>query len=324
MVRRPALAVAVLAGMMLLGVPAAGAASGSRSPTSCEPPGIGAIGNAEVNQTVSITGCGFGAAPKGDGVDFWARTGGGPAFFRSAKAGIVTWTDTEIAVVVPVNATNGTVKVTAAGGTYTASWTPSGAYIFQATACRSGTSTTPAAPGWHFKTRQWDLIAVTITRTGGAHVTGAPTGWVVAKDEHAAVGIWDHVADGGATSGPSFKLDAPAKWVVCSIELGGVIGTLDRVGGATSGPSLVHTWDSGSPNPTTVQEEGVVAGISIGSDAFTKTGQDPADWFVVTRHGSGITGGFAYDAQPDPGVPEVTVTDTGHSFKARGVLATFV
>jgi len=96
------------------------------------------------------------------------------------------------------------------------------------------------------------------------------------------------------------------------------------VGGDTSGSSLVHTWDSGTPAATTIPEEGVIAGISIGSDAFAKTGQDPADWFVVAHHGTGITGGFAFDAQPEPGVPEVTVTDGGHTFKSRGVLATFV
>ena len=320
--RRPLLVPALVAATLLAAAPAAGAAAGPAS-LACSP-GIGAIGNAEVNQTVTITGCGFGSAATGDGVDFWARTGGGPGFFRSAKAGILTWSDTQIAVVVPVNATNGTVKVSGTGGTYTVPWTPSGAYIFQATACRSGTSPTAAAPGWHFKTRRWDLLAVTITRTGGAHVTSAPTGWTVAKDEHAAVGIWRHVADGGATNGPSFELDATAKWVVCSIELGGVVGTLDRVGGATSGSSLVHTWDSGSPSPTTVQEEGVIAGISIGSDQFSETGRDPAEWFVAVRHGNGITGGFAYDAQAEPGVPEVTVTDDNHTFKSRGVLASFV
>jgi len=319
--RRSLLGLALLAAV----VAAAGAVpAAAASPSVCGPKGIATIGTAEVGQTLTITGCGFGAGPSGDGVDFWARTGGGPGFFRSGKTNIADWSDTQIDVVVPTNATNGALKVTGTGGTYSSTWTPAGAYIYQSTACRSGLSTAASAPAWHFQTRQWDLIAFTITRSGGAHVTTTPTGMVVAKDEHAAVGEWYRVAGGGAITGPTFGLDAKSKWVVCSVELGGVIGTLDRVGGSTSGKTLVDTWDSGTPKPTTIPEEGAIAGMSIGTNLFSKTSQSPSGWFVVSRSGDGITGGFAFFAQADRGVPEVTVTDANHTFTSRGVIATFV
>jgi len=322
--RRPLVAVVATLVLGAFAAPVAAFASATTG-AGCGTPGIHSISAGGVTQSITVSGCHFGTGGK---VMFWQRTNGAAGSY--APGTVTNWSDTSISVAVPTVAGGGNLQVVTtagSGGTYTTTWTPNGPYMFQEAGCASGNSATPKAPDWHYKTGVGDLVVATVSFTGGTrHVQNGPGSWSMFQT-HPDVAIWGRTAAGSSSIGPSFTLNAIAKWTACTAEIRGLSTNAVDVVGADSSNRTDGTWDSGSTRQTgDLDSEAVIAGVYVNIDDFSQSSTVPSYLFTqIENNAARMSGGLVFYPIFEPHqVAEATITDSSHlTFASRGAIVTF-